>query len=409
MLSYILRRALYMIPVLLGVNLITLVLFFVVAEDPVLQYAGRMPSQETLQALRAQFELDAPLIYDKDYLSGEDMLAAKRVDRVRAAAIQVQSWIETGDVVDDSEGRVKALIAAMLERESFRETEAEIINDALAGIDTPEPVSVSFADIALRPSEERRLRNRSFWDGHFFRVIRFDFADSMSHPGENIWSLLARKAPISLRVTIPMFLIGLAIELTLSLFAASHRGRWLDTAVTIFAVFTMSVPFLSYIVAGQWVAAETQWFPVSGYEGGIAGIRFLIFPIAIGVFAGIGGGVRFYRAVLVEETDRDYVRTARAKGVSRRDILYIHVLRNAGIPIVTRLTVIIPFLITGSLLIERNFEIPGLGDLMLSAINRNDFWVVMPLTYLLAVVYATAVLLTDVLYAFIDPRVRVHE
>ena len=127
----------------------------------------------------------------------------------------------------------------------------------------------------------------------------------------------------------------------------------------------------------------------------------------IGIIAGLGSAVRFYRAVLLEEMHQDYIRTARAKGVGEGNVLFIHVLRNAGIPIITRLSVIIPFLITGSLLIERLFEIPGLGDLMLSGITARDFWIVMPLTYLLAVVYSIAVLATDVAYAFIDPRVRV--
>jgi peptide/nickel transport system permease protein len=137
-------------------------------------------------------------------------------------------------------------------------------------------------------------------------------------------------------------------------------------------------------------------------------VKYLAFPILIGVVAGLGSAIRFYRAVFLEEMEQDYVRTARAKGVSGTDILFIHVLRNAGIPIITRLSVVIPFLITGSLLIERLFELPGLGDLMLSGIQARDFWVVMPLTYLLAVVYSLTVLATDIAYAFIDPRVRVH-
>ena len=136
-------------------------------------------------------------------------------------------------------------------------------------------------------------------------------------------------------------------------------------------------------------------------------MKYLAFPIMIGIVAGLGSAVRFYRAVLLEEMQNDYVRTARAKGVREGNVLFIHVLRNAGIPIVTRLGVVIPFLITGSLLIERLFEIPGLGDLMLSGITARDFWIVMPLTYLLAVVYSLAVLATDLAYAIIDPRVRV--
>lgn len=416
MIAFIVRRLLYMIPVLAGILAITLFLFFVVAEDPVLQYAGQNPTEAQLRALRDRYDLEAPAFLPFDWIEGEDLLESKRRERLEAATAAINAAVASQLIPEDHPDAFDPLdFLAKWDRDAkLAGREAEINADlaalaALAPDDVEAEVAiprVDFDAIELTPEERAEVAERSIWDTQFFRVARFDFAPSMQYE-ESIWALIERKAPISLSITIPMFLIGLAVELTLSLFAASRHGRPTDGFVTVLAVLAMSVPFLSYIILGQWLAAETGIFPVSGWEPGLAGIKYLAFPILIGVIAGLGSAVRFYRAVLIEEMDRDYVRTARAKGVRRRDVLYIHVLRNAGIPIVTRLSVIIPFLITGSLLIERLFEIPGLGDLMLSGITARDFWVVMPLTYLLAVVYSITVLITDVVYALIDPRVRV--
>jgi len=422
--AFILRRILYIIPVLLGVLAITLTLFFVVAEDPVLQYAGQNPTAEQLRALRTEYELDVPAFFSPSWLAGEDIIETRRharleefisrvvaahqeyVDaeaaRMREAGASAEQVAQFRRDADDALDRFRRT----WDREADLEGAAEAINEDLRELIPGTERSISFEDIALSPQEQAEVAQRSIWDAQFFRVLRLDFANSMQHELP-IWTLIRDKAPRTLAVTIPMFLIGLAIELTLALFAASRRGRPIDVGITIFAVLAMSIPFLSYVIFGQWLAAETRIVPVSGWAPLPGGVRYLVFPVAVGVIAGLGSAVRFYRAVLLEEMERDYVRTARAKGVKRNDVLFIHVLRNAGIPIVTRLSVIVPFLITGSLLIETTFEIPGLGDLMLSAIRARDFWVVMPLTYLLAVVYSVVVLLTDIVYAVIDPRVRV--
>ncbi len=403
MLAFLIRRLLYIIPVLLGVLAITLTLFFGVAKDPVLSYAGQNPTAEQLRALRQKYELDVPGFISPSWLRGDDLLELQRrrqVDEVFARA---------DDLARDADPDTRLALdqlKADFPVDAALDGRADEINRRLAALALADALRVDFAAVELTERDRAEVAERSLWDGQFFRVARFRFAESMQYE-ESIWSLIARKAPISLSVTIPMFLIGLAIELSLSLFAASRRGRAVDTVITIVAVLAMSIPFLSYIVFGQWIAAETRLFPVSGWAPGVGGIKYLAFPVAIGVVAGLGSAVRFYRAVLLEEMQHDYVRTARAKGVPGVDVLFVHVLRNAGIPIVTRLSVVIPFLITGSLLIERLFEIPGLGDLMLSGIQARDFWIVMPLTYLLAVVYSLAVLLTDVAYAFIDPRVRI--
>ncbi|MCA9291569.1 MAG: ABC transporter permease [Phycisphaerales bacterium] len=403
MIAFILRRLLAIVPVLLGVLVITLVLFFGVSKDPVLPYAGQNPSAEQLRALRVKYELDVPAFYSPSWLRGEDLLDLHRHRRLAAVMASLGATIGT---VDESTRRaVEDFRSRWPATRDLRGTESTI-NREIDALGLEHPPHVAFDDVALTADERAEVDARSMFDSQFFRVMRFRFADSMQYE-ESIWTLIARKVGISMSITIPMFLVGLAVELLLALLAARHRGRPLDAVITVATVLAMSVPFLSYIVFGQWIAAETQWFPVSGWAPGLAGVKYLAFPIAIGILAGLGSAVRFYRAVLLEEMEQDYVRTARAKGVREADVLFIHVLRNAGIPIVTRISVIIPFLITGSLLIERLFEIPGLGDLMLSGIQARDFWIVMPMTYLIAVVYSVAVLATDIAYALIDPRVRV--
>ena len=402
MIGFAFRRLLYIIPVLIGVLALTLVLFFVVAEDPVLAYAGQNPTAEQLRALRKKYSLDVPAFFELGWLQGDDILEVKRRTRLEEAFDKIDEQVRAGQVDVEAADAFKK----RWRRGAELAGRGEAINAELADLVPQRAIRVHFQDVALSPADEREVEARSVWDAQFFRVARFDFDESMQYE-ESIWALIARKLPITLSITLPMFFIGLAAELALALFAASRRGRPADTIITVLAVLAMSVPFLSYIVFGQWLAAETQLFPVSGWAPGLVGVKYLAFPIVIGVIAGLGSAVRFYRAVFLEEVQQDYVRTARAKGVSRGDILFIHVLRNAGIPIITRLSVIIPFLITGSLLIERLFELPGLGDLMLSGIQARDFWIVMPLTYLLAVVYSLAVLATDIAYVFIDPRVRV--
>jgi peptide/nickel transport system permease protein len=171
----------------------------------------------------------------------------------------------------------------------------------------------------------------------------------------------------------------------------------------------MSVSILVYIIAGQYLLAlQVRLFPVYGYAGGIGAMQFLLLPIFIGVIKGLGGNVRFYRTVFAEEVGRDYVRTARAKGLRERTILFKHVLKNAMIPILTRTVLAIPFLILGSLLLENFFGIPGLGNLTVEAINSGDSKVVMAMVYLGALMFAVGNLMTDISYTFVDPRVTLR-
>lgn len=148
--------------------------------------------------------------------------------------------------------------------------------------------------------------------------------------------------------------------------------------------------------------------PISGFEDGVFGIKFLILPVLIGIVGGIGSSTRWYRAIFLEEINKDYVRTARAKGISEQMVLFKHVLRNAMIPILTGVVVILPLLFMGSLITESFFGIPGLGSYTIDAINRQDFSIVRSMVFLGAVLYIIGLLLTDISYTVVDPRVRLN-
>jgi peptide/nickel transport system permease protein len=169
----------------------------------------------------------------------------------------------------------------------------------------------------------------------------------------------------------------------------------------------MSISGLFYIIGGQFLVGKMMHLvPISGYVGGFDSFRFIILPVAIGVISGIGSGVRWYRTIFLEEMGKDYVRTARAKGLSEFRVLFHHVLRNAMIPILTGAVVVLPLLFMGSLITESFFGIPGLGSYTIEAINAQDFAIVRAMVFLGAVLYIIGLLLTDLSYTLVDPRVK---
>jgi peptide/nickel transport system permease protein len=175
----------------------------------------------------------------------------------------------------------------------------------------------------------------------------------------------------------------------------------------VLCVVLMSISGLFYIIAGQYFIAKLwNLLPISGFAGGIDGLRFILLPVLVSVVAGIGSGARWYRTIFLEESTRDYVRTARAKGLSERVVLFRHVLRNALIPILTGAVVVIPTLFMGSLLIEAFFGIPGLGSYTIDAINAQDFSVVRSMVFIGSVLYIVGLILTDISYTVVDPRIR---
>ena len=238
------------------------------------------------------------------------------------------------------------------------------------------------------------------------KLFVFDFGTSDAN-NIDITSQVAQRMWPSLAITLPTLLIGLLVNITVSMIVAYYRATYVDFWGTIVAVIIMSVSQLFYIIGGQWVFGKIlRLFPISGYDTGTDMLKFVVLPVVIGIIAGIGGGIRFYRTIFLEEVNRDYVRTARAKGVSEAGVLFKHALKNAMIPILTNVVLSIPFLIMGGLVMEAFFAIPGLGSFIIEAIQAQDFAIVRSMVYLVSVLYIIGLLLTDISYTLVDPRIR---
>ena len=207
----------------------------------------------------------------------------------------------------------------------------------------------------------------------------------------------------SLSLTVPMLLCGTLVGLALALGCAALRGSLFDKSVLVMSTVLMSVNYVVWVLAGQFfLAYKWRLFPIWGYENAF----YLALPVLIGVLSSLGVDIRFFRTAVLDEIYKPYVRTARAKGLSGTTILVKHVLRNSLIPIVTYISLSIPYLFTGSLLLETFFGIPGLGSVSLNAINSADLAVVRAVVLLGALLYQVVNLVTDLAYAALDPRVR---
>ncbi|PHS62369.1 MAG: peptide ABC transporter permease [Thalassobium sp.] len=323
MLAYIIRRLAYALPILLGVNLLTFALFFMVNTPDQMarvQLGDKHVSEEAIEQWKAQRGYDKPL------------------------------FINTAE---NSEGLLTDTI--------FFEKSA--------------------------------------------RLFVFDFGKS--DEGRVIGADISERMWPSLAVALPTFIIGISVNIVFALFVVMFRASAFDTAAMVLCVVLLSISGVFYILGGQYFFAKLwHLVPISGYLAGTDAIRFLILPVIIGVVAGIGGGTRLYRTLFLEEANKDYVRTARAKGVSETAVLFRHILPNGLIPILTSVVVVIPSLFMGSLLIESFFGIPGLGSYTLDAIQAQDFAIVRSMVFLGSVLYILGLILTDISYTLVDPRVR---
>jgi peptide/nickel transport system permease protein len=228
-----------------------------------------------------------------------------------------------------------------------------------------------------------------------------------SDDGRDIAREIKNRSGPSLALAIPVFLVGLGVNIAFSLGMAFFRATYIDFWGVILCVMMMSISSLFFIIGGQYIVSKVwHLVPISGFQGGVAAWKFLILPTVIGVISGIGGGSRWYRTIFLEEINKDYVRTARAKGLSEITILFKHVLKNGMIPILTGAVVVIPTLFMGSLLSEAFFGIPGLGSYTIEAIQAQDFGVVRSMVFIGSALYIAGLLLTDISYTWADPRVR---
>jgi peptide/nickel transport system permease protein len=326
MLNYIIRRLLYAVPILVGVNLLTFALFFIVntPDDMArMQLGAKRVTPEAIEKWKAERGYDLPLIWNS--------------------------------------------------------REESPINKAGKTIFAQKSARLFVFDFGY--SEDKR--------------------DIASEIRERMWPSLA--------LAVPVFLVGLAVCISVALLMAFFRATYLDFWGVVLCVAMMSVSTLFYIIGGQYLASKTwHLVPISGYAGGFDAFRFLVLPVVIGVVSGIGSSSRWYRTLFLEEMGRDYVRTARAKGLSESVVLFGHVLKNALIPILTGAVVVIPLLFLGSLLSESFFGIPGLGSYTIDAIQSQDFAVVRAMVFLGSVFYIVGLILTDISYTLVDPRIRLE-
>ena len=325
MLAYIVRRILYAIPILVGVNLITFALFFVVntPDDMArMQLGAKRVTPEAIEKWKAERGYDLPLLWNSS-----------------------------------AQGPEKATKTIFFQKSA--------------------------------------------------RLFIFDFG--YSEDKRDITSEIQARMWPSLALAVPVFLVGLAVCITFALLMAFFRATYLDFWGVVLCVAMMSISTLFYIIGGQYVASKVwHLVPISGYAGGFDAARFLILPVLIGVVSGIGASSRWYRTLFLEEISKDYVRTARAKGLAETVVMFRHVLRNALIPILTGAVVVIPLLFMGSLLAESFFGIPGLGSYTIDAIQAQDFAVVRAMVFIGSVLYIVGLILTDISYTLVDPRIRLE-
>lgn len=422
MFRYIGKRILQMIPTVFGVILITFILFNAVGGSPALQVLGRHVSPQALEEFDEQRGFNKPLFFG--FKTGTRAYADS--DFVRSAG----DWqgkegvvCTNGVIILAEGGEYEIPLKFALRNDCEYELEIEgrtggfpMFGDEqlkLSGdwkkirlrIGSMNKIIPSGAPVEIRSIKLRRVMANPF-DSQFMFYLRqlahLDFGISSS-TNQRVSKLLLDGIGPSLMLTVPVFFAGLFAAVALSLLCAFWRDTWVDRFFVIFSVALMSIPYLVWIVGGQYLFGfKLGWFPVWGFEDA----RYLILPVLIGVFSGLGSELRFYRTVMLDEAHRDYVRTARAKGVSRAGVLFKHVLKNAMIPIITNTVIAIPFLYTGSLLLESFFGIPGLGYLGINAINSSDVDVVRAIVLVGSIVFVMANLLTDICYAFVDPRVK---
>jgi peptide/nickel transport system permease protein len=239
-----------------------------------------------------------------------------------------------------------------------------------------------------------------------FQCITFNFGRSIT-TRQKITTMIKDGAGPSFSLMAPAFFLTTLIAISISLYCAYKRNSLFDRISVILSVAGMSISIMAYIILGQYLLGyKWKLFPISGYEPGIESIRYIILPALIYISVALGSGVRLYRTFILNEINKDYVRTALAKGVSTRSLLFRHVLKNAMIPIITQVVIAIPFLIMGSLLLENFFGIPGLGNMSIDALGNWDLPVLKAVTYLGSLLFILGNLISDILYALVDPRVK---
>lgn len=253
-----------------------------------------------------------------------------------------------------------------------------------------------------------QVTNTVFWD-RSVSLFLFDFGRADNDSAGDIGYQIQQRMGVSLKLTVPLFVMGLLASITFALWLVMFRGTPVDFWGVVLCVVMMSISSLFYIIVGQFLFSRmAKLAPISGYANGLDAIRFLVLPIGLMLVASLAGQARFYRTLFLEEAGKDYVRTARAKGLTEGRVMSRHVLRNAMLPIITSAGGSLPYLFMGGLVTESFFGIPGLGAYTIDAIASQDFAIVRTMVFLGAVLYILSNILVDIAYTWADPRVRMQ-
>ena len=394
MLKYVLRRTFYSLWVIFGVLLLTFALFNLASGDPAGAMLGKNAAPSEVDALRRELGGDLPLFFGTACRTG-----AFAEPEVTASSVRAKRQFSEGDI----------------------EAEVEFSRGRDVTVPIPEKVSeFVYTAPAGRTIRACRIvrRQRSPWNSQFFRAVGelvrfqrgfpyvtfFNFGETLN-TREPVAAVLKRGVGPSLCLMLPIFCGELFGGIVLALLAVACYGRWPDRLLLLFAVLTMSLSYLVAIIFGQWLGGYyLEWFPVWGYND----VRSFLLPVLIGMICGIGSNLRFFRTVFADELQREYLRTALAKGAAPVTVYGRHLLRNALVQIITRAGAGLPFLFTGSLLLESFFGIPGLGFAGMEALMNSDIQLLKALVLLSAILFVVMNLLTDIAYAWADPRIKLE-
>ncbi|MDP3269546.1 MAG: ABC transporter permease [Legionella sp.] len=238
-------------------------------------------------------------------------------------------------------------------------------------------------------------------------LLLFTFDFGVSDAGRDISNDISYRMWPSLAIALPILFLSILINIVFAMAMAFFRNTYLDLSGVIICIILMSISTLFYIIGGQYLFGKLlRLVPISGYDGGLEAMKFIVLPVVVAVIGQLGAGARWYRTLFLEEINKDYVKTARAKGLSEQKVLFKHVLKNAMLPILTGIVVIIPSLFMGSLVLESFFGVPGLGSYIIDAIAQQDFAIVRAMVFLGSVLYIAGLVLTDFSYLLVDPRVK---
>jgi len=443
MFKYIVKRVLSTIPIIFGVILLTFILFDLVSGSPAQIVLGKNANIEDLEQYDELNGYNKPVLFGlwnstrilQDSSFKTSLQPFQKADGIYLMFGSANGYVSFSDgeyqipmslefYPDEkyklifeyqTDGDVKVFVLNKINESQSLElpatngksrkvvlpfkideaTSKDMFSISVKGTGTLQLGALSLRRKISHPFDSRFLQ-------YVINVLTFDFGTSVVSK-QKVTDVILEGVGPSLCLAIPIFFGTLFVSVCLALVCAWNRNRLTDRLLVILSTSLMSINYIVWVVAGQYLLAyKLQLFPIWGFNSAY----YFVLPVIIGIICGLGRDIRFYRTIMLDEMYMDYVRTARAKGLPGYKILFKHVLRNALVPILTNISISIPFLFTGSLLLETYFGIPGLGNASINAINSADIFVVQGIVLVGAMLYVLVNLFTDVLYTIVDPRIR---